>query len=43
MKTWLSGGESGLTCFAGLAWTLWTTRNKIFIQKMFHEKPFNIV
>jgi hypothetical protein len=38
-----SSFETGLTCFAGLAWALWTTRNKISIQKTFPEKPIIVV
>jgi hypothetical protein len=35
--------QTGFTCFAGLAWALWTTRNKITIQKMFPEKSIIVV
>jgi hypothetical protein len=35
--------QTGFTCFAGLAWALWTTRNKISIQKMFPEKSIIVV
>jgi hypothetical protein len=35
--------QTGLYCFVGLAWALWTTRNKIYIQKIFPDKPLETV
>jgi hypothetical protein len=35
--------QMGLTCFAGLAWPLWTTRNKTSIQKTFPENTLNVI
>jgi hypothetical protein len=37
------GYQLGLSCFAGLAWTIWTTRNKICIEKTFPDKPIDMV
>jgi hypothetical protein len=33
----------GLSCFAGIAWALWTTRNKFYIRKVFPEHPIDVV
>jgi hypothetical protein len=35
--------QMGLSCFAALAWTIWTTRNKMSIQKVFPNKPIDII
>jgi hypothetical protein len=35
--------ELGLSCFAGFAWVLWLTRNKMCISKRFPDKPFDII
>jgi hypothetical protein len=35
--------QIGLFCFAGLAWTLWTTRSKICMQKTFSGRPTGII
>jgi hypothetical protein len=33
----------GLTCFAGLGWAAWLTRNKICMQKSFPAKPIEVI
>jgi hypothetical protein len=48
LSEWLTGKlganyQTSLSCFAGLAWAIWTTRNKIAIRKNFPDKPFDIV
>jgi hypothetical protein len=45
---WLKGGfrvsqQLGLTCFAGFAWAMWITRNKMCMQKTFPAKPTDII
>jgi hypothetical protein len=35
--------QTGLTCFATLAWAIWTTINKMCIQKIFPNKPIDII
>jgi hypothetical protein len=47
-SAWLKGGfrvsqQLGLTCFAGFAWAMWITRNKMCMQKTFPGKPTDII
>jgi hypothetical protein len=35
--------QIGLSCFAGLAWAIWITRNRMCLQKKFPEKPTDVV
>jgi hypothetical protein len=35
--------QLGLSCFTGLAWSLWITRNKLCFQNTLPERPINIV
>jgi hypothetical protein len=48
MGEWLPGKfgvdfQSGLTCFAGLAWTMWNNRNKMCISKCYPTVPMNFI
>jgi hypothetical protein len=48
LSVWLSGKfgvcyQTDLFCFVGIAWTLWTTRNKISIQKVLPSRPIDII
>jgi hypothetical protein len=48
MTTWLPGKfkvsyQTGLSCFAGIEWAIWNTRNKITIQKQFPAKAVDAV
>jgi hypothetical protein len=35
--------QTGLACFAGIAWGLWDTRNKIYIRKILPTNPIDVV
>jgi hypothetical protein len=37
------GEQTGLTCFASLAWAIWNVRNKICIQHTFPNKSLDVV
>jgi hypothetical protein len=48
LNNWLTGKfgvnyRTSLSCFAGLAWALWMTRNKICIQNFFPNKALDTV
>jgi hypothetical protein len=48
LADWLTGKfgvdyQTWLSCFAGVAWAIWTTRNKMCIQKKFPDKPLDTV
>jgi hypothetical protein len=48
LADWLTGKfgvdyQIGLSYFAGLAWAIWTTRNKMCIQKKLPNKLLGIV
>jgi hypothetical protein len=48
ISSWLPGKfgvsyQIGLSCFAGLAWVIWNTRNKICIKKSFPNKLIDMV
>jgi hypothetical protein len=35
--------QIGLSCFAGLAWAMWNTRNKICIKHSIPERPIDTI
>jgi hypothetical protein len=35
--------QTSISCFAGLTWAIWKTRNKMVIQKTFPETSLDIV
>jgi hypothetical protein len=39
----LEWDQIGLSCFAGLAWAIRNTRNKICIKKTFPERPIDMI
>jgi hypothetical protein len=45
---WLPGGfkvsyQVGLACFAGVAWAIWLTRNKMCMSQIFLDNPIDII
>jgi hypothetical protein len=45
---WLPGGfkvsyQTALTCFAGVAWAIWLTRNKMCMLRVFLNNPIEII